>query len=115
MRKDWNTRKNLLRSNLPLRLQATMESDDPNLSLATVYDADSGAVGLYGVDDVLRPGVVVTGVDQGMLHLRNNAALEYLEIVDPATMQPVDTVAGAVRIAAAIWVGSTRLIDNLLA
>jgi len=69
-----------VKSSLPLRLQATMESDDPDLSLATVYDADSGAVGLYGVDDVVRPGVVVTGIDQGVLHMRNNAALEYLEI-----------------------------------
>lgn len=69
-----------VKSGLPLRLQATMESDDPDLSLATVYDADNGAVGLYGVDDVVRPGVVVTGIDQGVLHMRNNAALEYLEI-----------------------------------
>jgi len=41
--------------------------------------------------------------------------LEYLEIVDPATMQPVSTIAGPVRVAGAMWVGSTRLIDNLLA
>ena len=41
--------------------------------------------------------------------------LEYLEIVDPASMQPVDEIAGPVRIAGALWVGSTRLIDNVLA
>jgi ribosomal protein S18 acetylase RimI-like enzyme len=41
--------------------------------------------------------------------------LEYLEIVDPETMQPVDMVNGPVRVAGAMWVGSTRLIDNLLA
>ncbi len=40
--------------------------------------------------------------------------LEYLEIVDPATLQPVSTVTGAVLIGGAIVVGSTRLIDNLL-
>jgi pantoate--beta-alanine ligase len=40
--------------------------------------------------------------------------LEYLEIVDPATMQPVDEISGPVRVAGALWVGSTRLIDNLL-
>jgi pantoate--beta-alanine ligase len=39
--------------------------------------------------------------------------LEYLEIVDPATLQPVQAVIGPVRIAAAIWIGRTRLIDNL--
>jgi pantoate--beta-alanine ligase len=44
-----------------------------------------------------------------------NIRLEYLEIVDPATMQPVDQVDGPVRVAGAVWVGSTRLIDNILA
>jgi pantoate--beta-alanine ligase len=40
--------------------------------------------------------------------------LEYLEIVDPASMQPVDDIEGPVRVAGALWVGSTRLIDNIL-
>ena len=40
--------------------------------------------------------------------------LEYFEIVDPATMQPVERIEPPVRIAAALWVGSTRLIDNVL-
>lgn len=40
--------------------------------------------------------------------------LEYLEIVDPSTMQPVDEINGPVRVAGALWVGATRLIDNLL-
>jgi pantoate--beta-alanine ligase len=40
--------------------------------------------------------------------------LEYLEIVDPETMQPVDQASAPVRIAGALWVGKTRLIDNVL-
>ena len=40
--------------------------------------------------------------------------LEYLEIVDPDDMQPVERIAGPVRVAGALWVGSTRLIDNVL-
>jgi pantoate--beta-alanine ligase len=43
-----------------------------------------------------------------------NVRLEYLEIVDPATMQPVDDIDRPVRVAGALWVGSTRLIDNVL-
>jgi pantoate--beta-alanine ligase len=39
--------------------------------------------------------------------------LEYLEIVDPETIQPVERITGPVRVAAALWVGSTRLIDNV--
>jgi pantoate--beta-alanine ligase len=40
--------------------------------------------------------------------------VEYLEIVDPVEMQPVERIAGPVRVAAAVWLGATRLIDNLL-
>jgi len=40
--------------------------------------------------------------------------LEYLEIVDPENMQPVTVITGPVRVAGALWVGSTRLIDNVL-
>jgi general secretion pathway protein C len=69
-----------IRSGLPLRLQATMEAEDPEYSLATVYDTENFAVGIYAEGDVIRPGVVVTGVDRGLLHLRNNAQLEYIEL-----------------------------------
>jgi pantoate--beta-alanine ligase len=40
--------------------------------------------------------------------------LEYLEVVDPTTLQPVDRIAEPVLVAGALWVGSTRLIDNVL-
>jgi len=40
--------------------------------------------------------------------------VEYLEVVDPDEMQPVTRVCLPVRIAGAVWVGSTRLIDNIL-
>jgi pantoate--beta-alanine ligase len=40
--------------------------------------------------------------------------LEYFDIVDPLTMQPVDRIEGPVRVAGAMWIGSTRLIDNIL-
>ncbi len=40
--------------------------------------------------------------------------LEYLEAVEPRSMQPVEKISGRVRIAAAIWLGNTRLIDNVL-
>jgi pantoate--beta-alanine ligase len=38
--------------------------------------------------------------------------LEYFDIVDPEELQPVEMITGPVRIAAAIWIGKTRLIDN---
>jgi pantoate--beta-alanine ligase len=39
--------------------------------------------------------------------------VEYIEIAGDAEMQPVARIAGPVRIAAAVWVGCTRLIDNV--
>jgi pantoate--beta-alanine ligase len=39
--------------------------------------------------------------------------LEYLEVVDPESMQPVAQVKGPVCIAGALWVGATRLLDNV--
>jgi pantoate--beta-alanine ligase len=40
--------------------------------------------------------------------------VEYLEIVNPERMQPVERIDGPVCIAAAVWIGATRLIDNVL-
>jgi len=40
--------------------------------------------------------------------------VEYLEIVDPESLRPVVEIHGPVRIAAAVWAGETRLIDNVL-
>jgi pantoate--beta-alanine ligase len=56
---------------------------------------------------------VVSGFSRtanGTVHFR----FEYFEIVDPVTMQPVDRIDGPVRVAGAVWIGSTRLIDNIL-
>ncbi len=39
--------------------------------------------------------------------------LEYFEIVDPIDFQPVERVTGPVVAAGALWVGTTRLIDNM--
>ena len=40
--------------------------------------------------------------------------LDYFEIVDPDTLDPVERVSGEVLVALAAYVGSTRLIDNIL-
>jgi pantoate--beta-alanine ligase len=40
--------------------------------------------------------------------------LDYAVLVDPTTLQKVDTLHGPARLAVAAWVGTTRLIDNML-
>lgn len=42
------------------------------------------------------------------------AKLDYLEIVNPETLDPVEDVSRGALVAIAAWVGSTRLIDNLV-
>ncbi len=67
-----------VKSALALQLVATLESEDPDLSLATIYDVDAQIAGAYRRGDGIRTGVVVVGVDTGLVHLRNGAQLEYL-------------------------------------
>ena len=42
------------------------------------------------------------------------ARLDYFAIVDAATLEPVDSASHGTLIAVAAWVGTTRLIDNIL-
>ena len=39
--------------------------------------------------------------------------IEYLEVAGEEEMQPVERITGPVRVAAAVWLGRTRLIDNV--
>jgi pantoate--beta-alanine ligase len=50
-----------------------------------------------------------------LLRAEPQIRVEYFEVADAEEMQPVERVAGPVRIAAAVWLGSTRLIDNVIA
>ena len=40
--------------------------------------------------------------------------LDYFEIVDPETLEPVEEIARGTLVAVAAYVGTTRLIDNIL-
>ena len=42
------------------------------------------------------------------------ARIEYLDVRDPATLQPVHHLTGPTLLAAAVWVGEVRLIDNII-
>jgi len=49
-----------------------------------------------------------------MIRQRPGVRLEYFEVVEPDEMQPVQAVHGPVVAAGAVWIGSTRLIDNVV-
>jgi pantoate--beta-alanine ligase len=73
---------------------------------------------LQEAERVIRSGEVdAARVREAALAVLKESPLvrvEYLEIVDPLELQPVAAVSSPVRIAGAIWIGSTRLIDNVL-
>jgi pantoate--beta-alanine ligase len=41
-------------------------------------------------------------------------SVEYLEVTDASSMTPVEIINGPVRVATAAWLGSVRLIDNIM-
>ncbi len=43
------------------------------------------------------------------------ARIDYIAIVDPENLQEVDNIEQEVLIAVAVWIGKTRLIDNIIA
>lgn len=105
------------------------------VGVATVREADGLAVSsrnqrLNDAERKLAPllyGMLCTASDQivagsrdaeaikraAIVPLPDQLRLEYLEIVDDE-MQPVAQIEGPVRVAGALWVGQTRLIDNVL-
>lgn len=81
-------------------------------SAAVLYRALSEA------DRQIASGVtdaaIVTVAARALIPNDAELRLEYLEVVDPDNMQPVQEILGPVRVAGALWVGRTRLIDNVL-
>jgi pantoate--beta-alanine ligase len=56
---------------------------------------------------------VVERLAAEMIPKDESLRLEYLEVVDPLELQPMQRIDGPVLVAGALWVGTTRLIDNL--
>ena len=43
-----------------------------------------------------------------------DARIDYVEVIHPETLDPLETVDGPAVAAAAVWIGATRLIDNVI-
>jgi pantoate--beta-alanine ligase len=67
---------------------------------------------LYDQGDRSTASLIEHG--KGIVAEEPGARLDYLEIVDRDSLLVVETVGKGALVAIAAWVGSTRLIDNLL-
>jgi pantoate--beta-alanine ligase len=88
------------------RLDAEERALAPALYRALHRVRGDVAAGVTDAGELKRTGAGEIPVDPRL-------KLEYFEIVDPGDFQPVQQVSGPVVAAGALWVGSTRLIDNL--
>ncbi len=73
---------------------------------------------LATVREAIRGGATATAAaaaGRATLPADPDLRLDYLSVVDPGTMQPVDAVTGPVLVAGALWVEGVRLIDNMTA
>jgi pantoate--beta-alanine ligase len=57
-------------------------------------------------------GRLVAGI-QAILEAEPLARIDYVEAVDPETLEPVTELRGEVLVALAVFIGPTRLIDNI--
>lgn len=62
----------------------------------------------------VKPRIVCQKVKHHLLSRIPHSKIDYIELVDPKTLQRVDTGRRPSLLAAAIWLGRTRLIDNIL-
>jgi pantoate--beta-alanine ligase len=99
-------------SGLALSSRNRLLTDDERAIAPSLYEAlcaaaETIARGARDPNEARRAALAV-------LDRHPQIRLEYLELVDPREMQPVDEIRGPVLAAAAVWLGNTRLIDNVM-
>ncbi len=88
------------------RLSADERALAPCLFAALRRAAASIEEGASNASEIARDAATLIPADERL-------RLEYLELVDSEDFQPVTRVTGPVVAAGALWVGNTRLIDNV--
>ena len=79
---------------------------------------------LRGRDGLLRvveqlsgavlPASAIESLVRAVLVAAPLMSVDYVEVVSTDDLRPVEEVQGEVLVAAAVWVGATRLIDNVV-
>lgn len=60
-----------------------------------------------------KPNKIVQRMKR-IIENKSSAKIDYIEIVDPYTLEKIKTLKGEVLIALAVYIGKVRLIDNLI-
>lgn len=97
---------------LAMSSRNTYLSPEERRSAGALYEALSLAkdMAARGEKD---PAVIVRAVSEH-ISARPHTQIQYVEIVDPDDLEPVDRLEGPTILALAVFVGKTRLIDNIL-
>ena len=77
-----------------------------SLSRALVHAQASVAAGATDARDICREA-------ETSISAHDDTTIDYVAIVDPNTLQPVESLVGETRMVIAVRVGKTRLIDNM--
>jgi len=62
----------------------------------------------------IKESLIVKEEIKGFINSNPLAKIDYVEIVDPDDLSPVDRIVKPVALCLAVWIGNTRLIDNLI-
>lgn len=94
-----------------------LSSRNVYLSTAEREDALSLNQSLRTAERLIRQGernsAIIVRAMRDMIESQKHARIDYIAVVDPDTFQPLDTVETEALIAVAVYVGKTRLIDNV--
>jgi pantoate--beta-alanine ligase len=97
----------LARSSRNVRL-----TEPDRVAAAVIADALEAAVAAHA--DGERTAATLRSIADARLAGEPRAKVEYLEVVDAATLGPIDVVDQPAVILVAVWFGDVRLIDNRL-
>ncbi|MCM8795245.1 MAG: pantoate--beta-alanine ligase [Candidatus Omnitrophica bacterium] len=113
--------------NFPLKIKVMpiiREEDGLALSSRNIYLSPQERNDACVLSEALRlaQGLVKSGIKdtkkiichmRALIKKKKSAKIDYIAIVDPKTLKPVKKISGRCLLALAVWIGKTRLIDNL--
>ena len=95
-----------------------MSSRNFYLSPAERNDALVLSQSLKTAESMIQQGelnaAMIAGAVRGMIESKKSARIDYVAVVDPDTLKPIDRIESKALIAVAVFVGTTRLIDNMV-